>query len=80
VLPIVEEHVRRNETTRKRWETMASHRARVMQLLADARGEAGRSLCVLGTGNANDIDLTQRLKMFRSCPLGGGISEPNNWR
>jgi hypothetical protein len=66
---IVQEHRRRNETTRDRWETMASHRARVMRLLSEARGEAGRSLCVLGAGNGNDIDLAQLVRKFERVAL-----------
>jgi hypothetical protein len=69
VLPIVEEHRRRNETTRERWNTMASHRARVMKLLADARGGTGSSLCILGAGNGNDIDLSLLAREFERVAL-----------
>jgi hypothetical protein len=66
---IAQEHRRRNETTRDRWETMAAHRARVMRLLAEARGKTGRSLCVLGAGNGNDIDLAQLVREFERVAL-----------
>jgi hypothetical protein len=66
---ILEEHWRRNQTTRDRWQTMASHRTRVMELIAEARGETGRSLCVLGAGNANDIDLAALARDFERIAL-----------
>jgi hypothetical protein len=69
VLPIADEHRRRNQSTSDRWETMAPHRARVMRLIADARGDFGKSLCVLGAGNANDIDLIQLAECFGRITL-----------
>jgi hypothetical protein len=69
VLSIVEEHCRRNKTTRERWATMASHRARVMGLLAEARGESSQSLCILGAGNGNDIDLGQLAREYERIAL-----------
>src|SRR4051794_40998594 len=79
---IKDEHVRRNVTTRERWEAMASHRAHVMRLLIEARasiapqskpssgtvdpesGTSAASLCVLGVGNGNDIDLSELATSF----------------
>jgi hypothetical protein len=69
VLPILEEHRRRNDSTRERWDTMASHRSRVMQLISAARGETGRSLCILGVGNANDTDLAALATQFERIVL-----------
>jgi hypothetical protein len=66
---IEQEHRRRNETTRDRWEAMASHRAQVMGLLAEARGEAGRSLSMLGAGNGNDIELAQLVREYERIVL-----------
>jgi hypothetical protein len=54
---IVDEHFRRNRTTMERWDVMAPHRTRVTRLVDEACAESGRSLCVLGAGNANDVDL-----------------------
>lgn len=48
-----------NVASRDQWEGFASHRARVSELLAGGGG-AGR-LCVLGAGNANDLDLPRLL-------------------
>jgi hypothetical protein len=48
---------------------MTSHRAQVMRLLAEARGETRRSLCVLGAGNANDINLAQLAREFERVVL-----------
>ena len=68
-LSIVEEHRRRNQTTRDRWETMTPHRERVMRLIGEARRGAGGSLCVLGAGNANDIDLVSLAGEFERIAL-----------
>ena len=40
-----------------------------MELIAGARGETGRSLCVLGAGNANDIDLAALARDFERIAL-----------
>jgi hypothetical protein len=56
---IIGEHARRNASTRGRWDAMASHRARIMSLIEESRGENGRTLCLLGPGNGNDIDLAR---------------------
>ena len=66
---IFHEHRRRNETTRDRWQEMAPHRARVMQLLAEARAAAGPSLCILGAGNANDVELSALAGVFERIAL-----------
>src|SRR4029079_2988201 len=69
VASILAEHIRRNWTTRGRWEAMASHRARVMELMRWARGESGKTLCVLGPGNGNDIELRQLARDFEKVAL-----------
>ena len=48
---------------------MTSHRARVMRLLVEARREAGRSLCILGPGNGNDIELARLAREFERVTL-----------
>ncbi len=75
--PILAEHLRRNSTTRGRWEAVASHRARVMEVLRDARKAvgarrgslSGTSLCVLGPGNGNDIELARLVRDFERVSL-----------
>jgi hypothetical protein len=69
VADIVEEHRRRNESTRHGWETMAAHRARVTRLISAVRGDCGRSLCVLGAGNVNDVDLVELANEFDRIAL-----------
>src|SRR6185503_19635751 len=66
---ILAEHVRRNWTTRERWDAMTVHRARVMELICGARGEAGRTLCLLGPGNGNDIELARLAHEFERVAL-----------
>jgi SAM-dependent methyltransferase len=63
------EHARRNATTWGRWDAMASHRARVMRLIAQARGETGKTLCVMGPGNGNDIELAKLARDFEKVAL-----------
>src|SRR5436190_22963165 len=66
---ILGEHARRNATTWGRWDAMTSHRARVMQLIEEARAVRGRTLCVLGPGNANDIVLPRLAAEFERIAL-----------
>jgi SAM-dependent methyltransferase len=66
---IISEHARRNATTQGRWDAMASHRARVMQVIEQARGESGKTLCVLGPGNGNDIELARLAQGFEKIAL-----------
>lgn len=65
---ILQEHSRRNETTRDRWDVMAPHRANVTRLIVGTRGTGG-SLCILGAGNGNDIDLIEIAKHFAHITL-----------
>lgn len=73
---IAKEHERRNDSTKDCWDVMASHRDRVTQLVS-ASGErqreensfAGLSLCVLGAGNCNDLDLGQLILLFDDVTL-----------
>jgi hypothetical protein len=69
VASIFDEHRRRNRTTRQRWQVMAPHRQRMMQLIGEARRAPAGSLCLLGAGNANDVDLPQLLVDFEQVVL-----------
>jgi hypothetical protein len=66
---IIAEHSRRNATTVGRWDAMASHRGRVMRVIGEARGESRKTLCVLGPGNANDIELGRLARDFEKIAL-----------
>src|SRR6266513_2793477 len=68
-IPIIDEHRRRNATTVARWDAMASHRGRVMRLIEESRGESRKTLCVLGPGNANDIELARLARDFEKVAL-----------
>jgi SAM-dependent methyltransferase len=68
-ISIIGEHARRNATTWGRWDAMTSHRARVMQLIEEARGEHGETLCVLGPGNGNDVELARLAREFEKIAL-----------
>lgn len=69
VTSIYAEHARRNASTHGRWDAMASHRARVMRLIEEARGKTGKTLCVMGPGNGNDIELAKLARDFEKIAL-----------
>ena len=54
------EQVRRNREARLGWDLYQGHRERVTQFLLRS-AQPGQTLCVLGAGNCNDLDL-QRLR------------------
>lgn len=56
-----------NRQSRAAFDLYAPHRARVMSLLLSAPER--RSLCVLGAGNCNDLDLSRLLAEFESVTL-----------
>ena len=60
-----------NQRTRDCWEAYTSHRQRITELVSDAaRGVPMRpSLCVLGPGNLNDLDLVAVLREFATVDL-----------
>ena len=63
-----------NQRTRDLWESYASHRRQVTRLAQAAleslpTTEAPRSLCVLGSGNGNDLDLEVLAKHFQAIHL-----------
>lgn len=70
----------RNAATRESWKHYAHHRRRVAELIFRLHGQAGSggpqagdtkslSLCVLGSGNANDIELDQLSDRFARVVL-----------
>jgi hypothetical protein len=48
---------------------MTVHRTCVMEVLRRARGDSGKTLCVLGPGNGNDIELGQLAREFEKVAL-----------
>jgi hypothetical protein len=59
-----------NRSTRDHWAFFASHRAQIQKLVLPELGAAGeRSLCVLGAGNCNDIDLKALAEAFAEVHL-----------
>lgn len=59
----------RNADTRDAWESFASHRDRVTELLRVVMPNKSSSLCVLGAGNCNDLDLREVLNLYRDLHL-----------
>jgi hypothetical protein len=68
--PLRDAQVRLNRSSRPRWDTFAAHRGKVTQLLcpSDASEQGGR-LCVLGSGNCNDLDLGELRNRYREIHL-----------
>jgi hypothetical protein len=62
-------HTERNRLTRGDWQPFAEHRQRVTELLIAATGSAQPTLCVLGAGNGNDLDLFELAKHFAQITL-----------
>lgn len=64
------EQGRRNLLSRDRWDAFAGHRRRVMSLLLEAAQGRGRaSLCLLGAGNCNDLDLPALVNCYGRIEL-----------
>ena len=65
-------HARANRSTRDHWQYFASHRARIQQLVLPELFDSSirnQTLCVLGAGNCNDIDLPALCAGFRTITL-----------
>ncbi len=59
----------RNLQSQQGWEAFAPHRERLRQLIQTHAPESARSLCVLGAGNANDLDLAWFSSRFERIVL-----------
>lgn len=64
--PLAETHFQRNRVTRGDWDDFASHRERVTEAIL-AAGDG--TLCVLGAGNGNDLDLARLSDHFDRITL-----------
>ena len=58
-----------NAASRDQWSAFAGHRARVSALLGVGAAPRPTRLCVLGAGNANDLDLSALLRAHREVHL-----------
>jgi hypothetical protein len=58
-----------NATSRNQWEEYSEHRVCVTAVLSRQATVPGSRLCVLGAGNANDLDLTTLLSVHREVHL-----------
>ena len=58
-----------NRSVAGNWELFALHRQRTTDLIVSAAGAGPRSLCVLGAGNCNDLDLRRLLGTFAHVDL-----------
>ncbi len=67
--PLAAIQVERNRITRTDWQQFSSHRARVNDLLLGAASPDKSTLCILGAGNGNDIDLPMLAERFERITL-----------
>jgi hypothetical protein len=58
-----------NRETAAGWDSFASHRQRVTELLLQDPPAAAGTLAILGAGNCNDLDLAQLLSRFQDVHL-----------
>src|SRR6478736_4344582 len=62
-----DEQSRMNRSTRGQWDWYAAHRGRIERLIVpQARGG---SICVLGAGNCNDLDLCWLTEVYQHVEL-----------
>lgn len=66
--PAREKHIKYNRATADRWRDFEEHRKHVMALLCQDAAP-GSSLCVLGAGNCNDLDLGLLMQSFGEVHL-----------
>ncbi len=66
---LAEKEKSNNRDTRNSWETYRSHREKMMELIQANKPVQGGSLCLLGAGNCNDVDLAVLLDFFDSVSL-----------
>ena len=64
-----EQQVEWNTASRDKWELSSPHRRRVMALIEGSAKADRDSLCVLGAGNCNDLDLQRLAELFGSVHL-----------
>jgi hypothetical protein len=67
--PILLEQQKRNADVREAWQRFRPHRERVTRLLVEPMPSPDETLCVLGAGNCNDVDLTQLTQAFAEVHL-----------
>lgn len=60
---------KRNAETSQNWQQFAWHRERLTALLEHHRPSQAQTLCVLGAGNCNDLDLPRLLQTFQQITL-----------
>ena len=66
---LAEKEKSNNRDTRLSWERYANHRQKMMGLIDMHTGEKQGSICLLGAGNCNDIELPHLLNTFDSVTL-----------
>jgi len=66
---IHDEHHWRNADSRDRWNCFANHRRHVTEMLVAANQSDHGTLCVLGAGNCNDLDLPTLTNAFSHVHL-----------
>jgi hypothetical protein len=58
-----------NRATEHLWRPYEAHRRRITDVLSRLAADGGRSACLIGAGNCNDLDLTELGQRFASIHL-----------
>jgi hypothetical protein len=66
---LIREQVVANESGTDHHAAFETHRTHVTRLLSERAGDGGGRLCLLGAGNANDVDLEVLLERYREVHL-----------
>src|SRR2546423_5823295 len=65
--PVTASQARCNRSTEKQWQMYANHRQAIERLIVPCA--RGQSICVLGAGNCNDLDLRWLAESYREVHL-----------
>jgi hypothetical protein len=67
--PLISEQRRRNRSRENHWQLAENHRSHVTERILALAGTGEGRLCILGAGNANDLDLAALTAAFREVHL-----------
>jgi hypothetical protein len=66
---VADQHAQGNRRSRDDWELYAEHRRRLTATILEVTSAEARTLCLLGAGNCNDVDLEQLAARFTAIHL-----------
>ncbi|MCW3085858.1 MAG: hypothetical protein JWP12_3224 [Bacteroidetes bacterium] len=66
---VIQDHIEFNKETSQNWDLYTGHRNKVMQSILAYSPKQATTICILGAGNCNDIDLHLLVKRFQEVHL-----------